>query len=111
MASDETGSHPAPSSAQFNLRQNYPNPFNPETWIPYDLAKPSYVNIIIYSSTGEVVKMLDLGYKEAGFYGDKSKTAYWDGTDHAGQKVSSGVYFYTIQADGFTATRKMLLSK
>ena len=95
--------------AQTGLGQNYPNPFNPETWIPYQLAQPSYVTIRIYRATGALTRTLALGTKEAGFYADKMKAAYWDGTDDTGQKVSSGVYFYTIQADGFAATRKMLL--
>lgn len=101
----------APRPSQYALAQNYPNPFNPETWIPYQLARPSHVAIRIYRSTGEIVRTLDLGRKEAGFYTDRAKAAYWDGMDDAGQKVSSGVYFYTIQTDGFAATRKMLLSK
>ena len=97
--------------AQFVLEQNFPNPFNPETWIPYQLARPSYVTIRIYRATGELVRTLDLGCKEVGYYTDRMKAAYWDGTDDTGQRVSSGVYFYTIQADGFTATKKMLLRK
>ncbi len=101
----------APRPAQYALAQNYPNPFNPETWIPYQLARPSHVAIRIYRSTGEIVRTLDLGRKEAGFYTDRTKAAYWDGTDDTGQKLSSGIYFYTIQTDGFAATRKMLLSK
>jgi hypothetical protein len=105
------GSQAAPRSATFGLEQNYPNPFNPETWIPYQLARSSYVIIRIYRSTGELMRTLDLGRKEPGFYMEKMKAAYWDGTDDAGQRVSSGVYFYTIQADEFTATRKMLLCR
>ena len=110
MASaEDENSRAAPHSAQAGLGQNFPNPFNPETWIPYQLAEPSYVTIRIYRSTGELTRTLDLGTKEAGFYANKVKAVYWDGTDDTGQRVSSGVYFYTIQADGFTATRKMLL--
>lgn len=101
----------APVSMAFSLDQNYPNPFNPETWIPYKLAKPSDVNIKIYKITGEVVKTLDLGYKSAGFYTSRENSAYWDGTDDNGQKVSSGIYFYTIKAGDYTATKKMLVSK
>jgi hypothetical protein len=102
-------SQASPAIAEYALGQNYPNPFNPETWIPYQLERPSQVTINIYRSTGEIIKTLNLGLKEAGFYTDRMKAAYWDGTDNTGQKVSSGVYFYTIQAEGFTATRKMLL--
>ena len=101
----------APHLAQTKLEQNFPNPFNPETWIPYQLAQPSHVIVRIHSSKGELIRTLDLGVKEAGLYTDRMKAAYWNGTDDTGQKVSSGVYFYTIQAGRFTATRKMLSSQ
>jgi hypothetical protein len=101
----------APVSVKFSLDQNYPNPFNPETWIPYKLAKPADVTIKIYKMTGEVVKTLDLGYRSAGFYTDRTKSAYWDGMDDNGQKVSSGIYFFTIKAGDYTATKKMIVSK
>jgi len=45
------------------------------------------------------------------FYADKSKAAYWDGKNEAGEEVASGIYFYTIQADDFTATRKMIVTR
>jgi len=101
----------APFSGKFALGQNYPNPFNPETWIPYQLAHPSDVTVKIYKATGEMIRILNAGYKQAGVYTDRSNSAYWDGRDDSGQKVSSGVYFYTIKADNFSATRKMLVSK
>ncbi|MFC1714384.1 Ig-like domain-containing protein [Candidatus Poribacteria bacterium] len=110
-SAEDEGSQTAPHLAQTRLEQNYPNPFNPETWIPYQLAQPSYVTIRIYRSTGELTRTLDLGTREAGFYADKMKAAYWDGRNDAGEQVSSGVYFYTIQAGGFAATRKMIVAK
>ncbi len=106
---DETQA--APAVTKFSLDQNYPNPFNPETWIPYQLATPADVTIRIYKLNGEVVRSLDLGYKPAGFYADRTKSAYWDGKDDYGQKVSSGIYFYTIQAGSYTATKKMIVTK
>ena len=93
------------------MGQNYPNPFNPETWIPYQLARSADVTVKIYKATGEMVRILNIGYKQAGTYTDRTNSAYWDGRDDSGQKVSSGVYFYTIKADNFTATRKMLVQK
>ncbi|MFC1714461.1 right-handed parallel beta-helix repeat-containing protein [Candidatus Poribacteria bacterium] len=96
---------------EFALLQNFSNPFNPDTWIPYQLAEDVDVTIRIYSVSGKLVRTLSLGQKPAGFYTDKSKAAYWDGKNEAGEQVSSGVYFYTIQAGDFTATRKMILSK
>ncbi len=101
----------APAITKSSLNQNYPNPFNPETWIPYQLAESTDVNIKIYNLNGELVRTLDLGYKTAGFYTDKTKSAYWDGMDENGQKVSSGIYFYTIKAGNFLATKKMIVRK
>jgi hypothetical protein len=93
------------------LVQNYPNPFNPETWIPFQLSKPSEVNIRIYNAGGKLVKTLQLGYKSAGMYIERSKAAYWDGRNDIGEKVSSGIYFYELQTDTFREIRKMVLLK
>ena len=98
-----------PGPDRFELRQNFPNPFNPETWIPYQLARPSYVTVRIFNSAGRLVRTLDLGNKEAGIYADRMKAAYWDGTNEMREHVASGVYFYAIQAGNLTANRKMLL--
>jgi hypothetical protein len=57
------------------------------------------------------VRTLDLGRQAAGIYLTKDKAAYWDGRDGLGQKVASGVYFYTLQAGEFKATRKMVIMK
>ena len=91
------------------LLQNYPNPFNPETWIPYQLREPAEVAIRIYDIQGRVVRTLSLGQRAAGFYLDRTRAAYWDGLNFAGEKVVSGVYFYQIKASGFSATRRMLV--
>jgi flagellar hook capping protein FlgD len=96
---------------EFALLQNFSNPFNPDTWIPYQLAEDVDVNIRIYDVSGKLVRTLDLGHKPVGFYTDKSKAAYWDGKNEAGEQVSSGIYFYIIQAGEFTTTRKMTLAK
>ena len=93
------------------LLANYPNPFNPETWIPYQLSEPTVVTIRIYSVKGSLVRALVLGYQPAGMYHRKSRAAYWDGKNAQGEKVASGVYFYTLSAGDFTATRKMLIRK
>ena len=93
------------------LLPNYPNPFNPETWIPYQLAKPTEVTITIYAANGQVVRTLALGHQPAGIYQTRSRAAYWDGRNAFGEPVASGVYFYTITAGDFTATRKMLIRK
>ena len=93
------------------LLANFPNPFNPETWIPYQLAKPTEVTITIYALNGQVVRTLALGHQVTGMYQNRSRAAYWDGKNEFGEKVASGLYFYTLTAGDFTATRKMLIRK
>ena len=93
------------------LLTNYPNPFNPETWIPYQLAEPAEVTVRIYSVNGSLVRILVLGHQPAGTYHRKSRAVYWDGRNAQGEKVASGLYFYTLSAGDFTATRKMLIRK
>jgi hypothetical protein len=101
----------SPKPREFVLLQNWPNPFNPETWIPYKLPKDTDVVIIIYDVSGHPIRKLDLAHKSAGVYVDKARAAYWDGRNEAGESVASGLYFYTIQAEEFSATRRMLLLK
>lgn len=93
------------------VHQSYPNPFNPDTWIPYQLGEEARVEIHIYTLAGQLARTLSLGRRAAGFYIDRSKAAYWDGKNEAGEKVSSGVYFYTIQAGEYTDTRKMIMAR
>ena len=93
------------------LLANYPNPFNPETWIPYQLAEPTDVSISIYAADGRLVRTLALGHKPVGIYESRSRAASWDGRNAVGEPVASGVYFYTLTAGDFTATRKMLITK
>ena len=94
-----------------SLQPNYPNPFNPETWIPYQLATPAEVTLTIYDMNGEVVRRLDVGHQAAGLYQSRSRAVYWDGRNQRGESVASGLYFYTLRANDFTATRKMLIRK
>ncbi|MYB92499.1 T9SS type A sorting domain-containing protein [Candidatus Poribacteria bacterium] len=93
------------------LLPNYPNPFNPETWIPYQLSEPADVTVTIYAVDGTAVRTLALGHQPIGTYQGKSRAAYWDGRNEFGEPVASGVYFYTLTAGDFTATRKMLIRK
>ena len=93
------------------LFANYPNPFNPETWIPYHLSKPADVTVTIYASDSSVVRTLALGHQDAGMYENRSQAAYWDGKNELGESVASGLYFYTLTAGEFTATRRMLILK
>ena len=93
------------------LHANYPNPFNPETWIPYQLATPAEVTLTIYDMNGGVVRRLEIGHRPVGLYRNRSRAAYWDGRNGRGESVASGVYFYTLRAGRFSATRKMLIMK
>ena len=93
------------------LLPNYPNPFNPETWIPYQLADAADVSIFIYNTLGQPVRHLEIGHRHAGRYVEHSDAAYWDGRNDAGELVTSGVYFYSIEAGEFSASRKMVIGK
>ena len=93
------------------LLRNYPNPFNPETWIPYQLAESAEVTLTIYDINGQPVRRLAIGHQAAGMYRSRSRAAYWDGRNQLGESIASGLYFYTLTADEFTATRRMLIVK
>ena len=93
------------------LLPNYPNPFNPETWIPYHLATDAEVTVTIYDVRGGVIRQLLLGHQRAGVYVSHGRAAYWDGKNTLGEPVASGVYFYTLAVEDFSATRRMLILK
>ena len=97
--------------AETQLLANYPNPFNPETWIPYQLSEPTAVTLTIYAVNGRLIRTLALGDQPAGMYQTRPRAVYWDGKNEVGEQVASGVYFYTLKAGDFTATRKMLIRK
>ena len=100
-----------PVPTQTALLSNYPNPFNPETWIPYQLSKPSDVTLTIYNLRGVVVREIAISQKPAGNYISRSRAMYWDGRNSLGEKVAAGVYFYTFKTGDYSATRKMLIRK
>jgi hypothetical protein len=87
--------------SEFHLAQNYPNPFNPSTVIGFGLPHKSAVQLTVYNTLGQQVAVLQNGAQEAGYHELK-----FDGTG-----LSSGVYFYKLQADDFIQTRKLLLLK
>jgi hypothetical protein len=95
----------------FALMPNYPNPFNPETWIPYQITVPANVTVSIYNLNGQIVRRLELGTRMPGSYVNRSKAAYWDGRNESGEMVSSGIYFYQLQAGRDAAVRKMVIVK
>ena len=92
-----TGSHPN----EYMLSQNYPNPFNPVTNIHYTLPASGSVTLIVYNAIGQEVLSLANEFKEAGSY-----EVSFDAND-----LNSGIYFYTLQANNFTQTKKMILLK
>ena len=94
-----------------HLLANYPNPFNPETWIPYQLATSTDVQILIYDARGTLVRRLELGHQPAGYYTRTSQAAYWDGRNDLGERVASGVYFYQLLAGESSLIRKMVVLK
>ena len=93
------------------LLANYPNPFNPETWIPYHLSNDADVTLTIYDTKGVLVRQLDLGHQQAGYYTNRTRAAYWDGRNHLGEAVGSGVYFYHLSAGDYSTMRKMVILK
>lgn len=98
----------SPLPTEFALEQNYPNPFNPTTKIPYDLKSATHVSVAVYNVLGQRVQTLVDEDQEAG-----SQVVEWNGKDANGNQVSSGMYFYKINAGNglFVQTRKMVLLK
>ncbi len=91
---------------EFALHPAYPNPFNPVTTLRYDLPQRADVTLTIYDILGREVRTLVQGAQAAGY-----QSVTWGGSDDRGQPVSSGVYLYRIEAEGFSETRKMVLLK
>jgi hypothetical protein len=90
----------------FTLFQNQPNPFNPETQINYYLPRACQVKLTIYNLLGQTLRVLFDSYQEAGM-----QTLIWNGKDNQSVSLSSGIYFYRLQAGDLVQTRKMSLLK
>ena len=91
----------------YALGNNYPNPFNPNTSIKYALPAAGQVKLEVYNVVGQVVRTLVSQQQSAGRY-----AVQWNATDNSGQSLSSGIYFYRLQAgDNFLEVKKMLLLK
>jgi hypothetical protein len=95
-----------PLPLSFALEQNYPNPFNPATVIGFQLPVASEVRLSIYNINGQLVKQLVNGEFAVGKH-----QIVWDATNARGERVSSGVYLYRLEAGSFTQQRKLLLMK
>jgi flagellar hook assembly protein FlgD len=89
-----------------NLFQNYPNPFNPSTIISYSIPNVSFVSLKIYDILGREVITLVNSEQNIGIH-----NVQWNGNNNFGNKVSSGIYLYKIEAGDFIMTKKMLLLK
>ena len=89
------------------LSHAYPNPFNPMTKIAYSVKESGPVSIEVYNVAGKVVRTLLDTELEAG----NSGFVVWDGTNETGNRCASGVYFYRINAPGFTKSNKMIMLK
>jgi hypothetical protein len=92
------------SAARFQLSQNYPNPFNPETVISFELPQKEFVSLIVYNILGQEVAQLANEEHLPGHY-----TVRWNGRDHSGTQVATGLYIYRIRAGAFYQTKKMVL--
>ncbi len=90
----------------YSLEQNYPNPFNPSTIIKFSVAEESNVKLVIFDALGKEVATLVNSELKPGSY-----SLIWNATDNNGKKLSSGVYFYRIEAGKFSKTLKMMLLK
>ena len=97
---------PEPPAAQSKLHQNEPNPFNPSTRIRFELSQDEHVHLAVYDLAGRLVRTLLNKPMVRG-----SSSIVWDGTDHAGRHLRSGVYFYRITTPTFLDTRKLTLLK
>ncbi|MDD4308953.1 MAG: FlgD immunoglobulin-like domain containing protein [Candidatus Cloacimonetes bacterium] len=84
----------------------FPNPFNPNTNIRYRLREPGTVKIEIYNSRGQLIRSFSSNHAAEGFY-----QVSWDGRDHNGNLVASGVYMYTMRTSNYTSSKKMILAK
>ena len=96
----------ATTPAPISKLSNYPNPFNPNTTIAFTLAKAGKVSLSIYNMKGQLVKTLQQGNLESGDH-----RLNWNGLDDNGMEVSSGLYLYRLESEGYTQTNKMLLMK
>jgi len=75
------------------------------------VVQDSSVTAKIYDVTGKQIRMIELGHVTAGNYLESNKAIYWDGKIEDGEQVSSETYFYQIEADDYTDTRKMVILK
>jgi len=102
----DVGDNDSEVPTQFALEQNYPNPFNPTTEIRFALPNATKVSLVVYDLLGRTIKTLVRDDMHAGEY-----RVVWNGTNESGKNVASGVYFYRLESEKFTAVRKMMFLK
>ena len=90
----------------FSLQQNFPNPFNPSTEIRFDLPEEGHIELLVYNMAGQKVRTIESGNMKPGYH-----SMIWNGTNDKGTRVSTGMYFYSIQTNNFQAVKKMLFLK
>ena len=93
------------------IDNNRQNSSGKETWIPFQLAQDSTATARIYDLTGKQIRIIELGHIAAGNYIEVNRAIYWDGKTEDGEQVSSGTYFYQIEAGDYTEIRKMVILK
>ena len=90
----------------YRMDQNFPNPFNPTTRIDYNLKESGKVYVKVFDVLGKNVKTLVQDFQNVGPH-----SVYWDATNHVGEPVTAGMYFYVIESKKFNQTKKMILLK
>ncbi|MCP5064042.1 MAG: T9SS type A sorting domain-containing protein [Ignavibacteriae bacterium] len=102
LTSVEEGSESIPN--KYQLYQNYPNPFNPTTNIKYNISKAGNYQLVVYNALGEKISTLVSSHLTAGEH-----TSFWNGTNDAGNKMTTGIYFYQLNSEDINLTKKMIL--
>ena len=104
VISTDIDDNPDPMAKVCKLYQNHPNPFNVSTAIRYQLPETSEARLAVYDLLDQKIRTLADGSVEVGYH-----SAVWDGRDHLGQNVASGIYLYCLQVGDLLETRKALL--
>ena len=94
------------SPQNFTLDQNYPNPFNSNTTVTYNLPDNQMISLKILDASGKIIRTMVNEFQYSG-----SKRVQWNAMNDNGQKVSSGVYFFSVETENIRQTRKMILLK
>ena len=114
---EDTNNVQAAPAATAGSRRNRTLPELPQPLQPRDVdtlsdsQNPQMLQLTIHDVSGREVRRLALGHRPAGFYRSRGRAAHWDGKNQIGEKVATGLYFYTLTAGDFNATGKMIIQK